>query len=318
MRSRWPATSSWGLGCAPLAGLYTAVGEDQARATVDAAWDSGVRYFDTAPHYGAGVSEERLGRALADRPRDAFVLSTKVGRLLVDSDPGEPLFAGEPPRRRVRDYSADGVRRCLTESLERLGMDRIDVVYVHDPEEHWQQAVDEAIPALVELRDAGMIDAIGAGMNEWQMLTRFVTETDVDAVMVAGRWTLLDRSGVPLLDAARANGVAVICAGVLNSGILADPVGSPTFDYEPAGDEVRGRVRHLEQRCAAFDVPLMAAALQFPLRHPAVASVVVGARSPAEVAEQAELREHPVPAQLWAEFDDPDVAVRASASGSGD
>src|SRR5690625_3530717 len=287
--SQWPPTTTWGLGCAPLAGLYTMVDEDQALATVDAAWDAGVRLFDTAPHYAAGVSEQRVGKALADRPRDEFVLSTKVGRLLVDGPSDESMFAGAPERRRVRDYSAEGVRRSLEQSLERLGLDRVDVVYIHDPEDHWQQAISEALPALIELRDAGVITAVGAGMNEWQLLHRFVTETDVDAVMLAGRWTLLDRTGLPLMEAAAERDVAVVCAAVLNSGILADPEGSPTFDYEPATEQIRVRVRYLQERCAAYGVPLMAAALQYPLRHAATASVVVGARSPQEITEQREM-----------------------------
>jgi len=250
-----------GLGCAPLGGLYTPVSEDDARATVDAAWDAGIRFFDVAPLYGEGRSEKRLGAALADRPRDEYVLSTKVGRLITG---GEVVF----------DFSRDGVLRSLEESLERLGLDRVDVLLVHDPEQHMEQALDEALPAVRELREQGVVGAIGAGMNYPAELERIVRD-GVDCVLMAGRYTLLDRSGVGLLDVCAELGVDVIAGGVFNSGILA---GGTTFNYHPAPPELLERARAVFAECARHGVSPTAAALQFPLTHPAVKRVLAGAR----------------------------------------
>ena len=213
-----------GFGAAPIGNLYKAIDDETAHAAVLAAWDGGVRYFDTAPHYGLGLAERRVGAALRDKPRADFVLSTKVGRLLVDnphptgSDLDDGGFAVRDDLARELDYSRDGVLRSLDASLERLGMDRIDVVYIHDAEESMDQAVTEAVPALAQLRDQGVVGAIGAGMNFTAPLLRFVTESDVDAVMLAGRWTLADRSGEPLLTACAERGVSVVAAAPFNSG----------------------------------------------------------------------------------------------------
>jgi D-threo-aldose 1-dehydrogenase len=221
------AVSRLGFGGASLGNLYLETPDAQARASVDAAWDGGVRYFDTAPHYGLGLSERRLGAALAGRPRADYVLSTKVGRLLVPNKAptGSDLEAGgfAVPDDLVRrfDFSRDGVLRSLEASLDRLGVGRVDIVYVHDPDEHMDQAIAEAIPALAELRDQGVVGAVGAGMNQWQALRRMVREADLDVVMLAGRWTLLDRSGAPLLAACAERGVAVVAAAPYNSGLLA-------------------------------------------------------------------------------------------------
>jgi D-threo-aldose 1-dehydrogenase len=294
------------FGAAAIGGLYTAVSEDDARAAVDAAWDGGIRAFDTAPHYGLGLSERRLGAALRHRPRDEYVISTKVGRLLDPAAPGVP--AGQDtegfavPARYVRrfDYSADGVRRSLEASLERLGLDRVDIALIHDPDDHAEQAFREAYPALEKLRAEGTVRAIGAGMNQSAMLTRFVTDTDVDAVLVAGRYTLLDRgAGRELLPAARRRGVAVIAGGVFNSGVLAGPVAGATYDYQPAPPETIAAARRLAAACARYGVPLRAAAARFPLTHPAVASVLIGVRSAAEVADALALRALDIPAALW-------------------
>jgi D-threo-aldose 1-dehydrogenase len=260
-----------GLGCAPLGGLYTPVTEEDARATVDAAWDAGIRFFDVAPFYGEGLSERRLGAALADRPRDEYVLSTKVGRLIVD---GEAVF----------DFSRDGVLRSLEESLERLRLDRVDVLLVHDPEDHMEQALREALPAVRELREQGVVGAIGAGMNFPEPLLRIARE-DVDCVLMAGRYTLLDRSGLGLLDECAQLGVDVIAAGVFNSGILA---GGTTFNYHPAPPELLARAQAVFAECARRGVSATAAALRFPLTHPAVKRVLVGARSPAELRADVE------------------------------
>jgi aryl-alcohol dehydrogenase-like predicted oxidoreductase len=295
-----------GLGTAPLAGLFTAVDEEQAAATLEAAWRSGVRCFDTAPHYGAGLAEERLGRFLAGRPREEYVVSTKVGRLLVPgaSATGDEGFQTDRGLVRVRDYSGAGVRRSLEESLRRSGLDAFDVVLVHDPDDHWEQAVSEAYPALARLRDEGVVRAIGVGMNQTRMLTRFVAETDLDCVLVAGRYSLLDRSAEhELLPLCAARGVGVLVGGVFNSGVLADPRPGATYDYATAPESVLRRVRSLADRCAAHGVPLAAAALRFPLRHSAVTGVVVGARSADEVRQNAAHAALDIPAALWSELD---------------
>ncbi|MEU7740338.1 aldo/keto reductase [Nonomuraea sp. NPDC049158] len=293
-----------GFGAAPIAGLYEAVSDEQARATVDAAWSHGVRLFDTAPHYGVGLSERRLGAALADRK--GFVLSTKVGRLLVPSATGgrdEQGFDVPAAFERVWDFSGDGVRRSLEESLARLGLDRVDIALIHDPDAHADQAISEAYPALAELRSQGVIGAIGVGMNQWQVPLRFVQETDIDVVMLAGRYTLIDQSGLPLLDACADKGVRVLAAGVFNSGLLATSTPGGTYNYEPAPAEVLDRARRIAKVCERYDVPLPQAAMAFPLRHPAVASIVIGARSPEEVATNAALWERPVPDNLWSELE---------------
>jgi len=291
------------LGGAPLGGLFAPVSEEQARATVDAAWQAGVRTFDTAPHYGAGVSERRVGAALRGRPRAELVLCTKVGRLLVPAAsprPARGMFAAEPPVERVFDFSRDGVRRSLAESLERFGLDRVDVVHVHDPDQHMEQAIGEALPALVELREQGAIGAVGAGMNDAAPLVRIVREADVDCVLVAGRHTLLDQSAdAELLPLCRARGIAVIAGGVFNSGVLVDPRPGATFDYEPAPAATLERARAIAAVCARHGVALATAATAFALRHPAVTCLLVGARSPAEIAADVEAASYPVPEELW-------------------
>ncbi|WP_447008455.1 aldo/keto reductase [Saccharothrix isguenensis] len=218
-----------GFGAAPIGNLYRARPDDVARAAVDAAWAEGVRYFDTAPHYGLGLSERRLGAALASRPRDDYVISTKVGQLLepnpapTGSDLPHGGFDVPDDLTRVRDYSADGVLRSIETSLERLGVDRIDIVLVHDPDDHVDQALAEAVPALAALREQGVVGAVGLGMNQWQASLRAVRETDVDVVMVAGRWTLVNRTARPLLDTCAECGVSVLAAAPFNSGLLARP-----------------------------------------------------------------------------------------------
>jgi D-threo-aldose 1-dehydrogenase len=286
------------LGCAPLAGLYEPVSEAQARATVDAAWEHGIRMFDTAPHYAAGVSERRLGAALRERPRDEVVLSTKVGRLLVPAEtPDAHGFPGEPPVRRVFDFSRDGVRRSLEGSLERLGLDRADLVHVHDPDDHLDQAIGEALPALAELPEVG---AVGAGSNRPEPLARIVREADVDWVLIAGRLTLLDQSAArELLPLCLERGVKVIAAGVFNSGLLA---GGTTYDYAPAPPAIVERAREIAAVCERHGVAVTDAALAYPRRHPAVTCVLVGARSPAEVAEDAAGFEREIPDALWDEL----------------
>jgi D-threo-aldose 1-dehydrogenase len=295
------------LGCAPLAGLYAEVGEEQASATIDAAWEHGIRTFDTAPHYGAGLSERRVGTALRGRPRSELVLCTKVGRLLTEPERGIPdahMFHGAPALERRFDFSRDGVLRSLEQSLERLGLDRLDVVHVHDPDEHMDQAIAEALPTLAQLRDEGVIGAVGAGMNHAEPLARIVREADVDCVLVAGRYTLLDQGAGPvLLDPCAERAVSVIAAAVFNSGILIDPAPGARYDYAPADDRTLRRALRIKEICGRHSVALPAAAMAFPLRHPAVACVLAGARSPAEVAENAGHARVQMPAALWDELD---------------
>jgi D-threo-aldose 1-dehydrogenase len=293
------------LGTAPIGNLYSAVGDEEARATVDAAWEAGVRCFDTAPHYGLGLAERRLGEALRGRPRGQYTVSTKVGRALdpVERVEGDDLahgFAVPATHRRRWDFTADGVRRGLEASLERLGLDRVDIVYLHDPDDHPRQALEEAYPALERLRAEGVVGAIGAGMNQARMLARFVRETDMDVVLLAGRYTLLDQAGLAdLLPRARERGVRVVAAGVFNSGLLADPRPGATYDYAAAPPELLERALRLKAACERRGVPLRAAALRFPFGHPAVTSVLVGARSAAEVRDAAAMLARPVPAGLW-------------------
>ena len=293
-----------GFGGGPIGGLYTAVSEDDANQTLRAAWAVGMRLFDTAPHYGAGVSEQRLGRFLQDLPRDEYVVSTKVGRLLVDGVTGEPAeFVDQPDLGRVRDYSADGIYRSIEDSLERTGLERFDLVLIHDADEHMTEAIEQAYPALHRLRDDGTIRAIGAGMNQTPALHRFVTETDVDCVLVAGRYTLLDRQAeIDLFPACQQRGVGVIVGGVFNSGVLARPEPDARYDYVPVEPAMLRRARRLRDICDRYGVPLAAAALQFPLRHPAVSAALIGVRSAGEVAENAAMVAMEIPEALWPEL----------------
>ena len=291
----------FGLGAAPLGGLYTSVGEQQAHDALEAAWAAGVRYFDTAPHYGAGLSERRTGAFLAGKPTADWVLSTKVGRQLAPSGgPQATMFAGEPPTRRSFDFSRDGILRSLADSLERLGTDRVDVLLLHDPDQHWRQAIDEGWPVLAELRDQGVVRSIGAGMNQTAMLTRFVRETDMDVVLLAGRYTLLDQSALDdLLPACVERSTSVVVGGAFNSGVLADPRPGSMFDYRPASPQVLARARRAQEVCARYDVPLAAAAVQLPGAHPAVATVLLGTRDAHEAKENARLGQLPIDPGLW-------------------
>jgi D-threo-aldose 1-dehydrogenase len=299
--------SALALGTAPLGNLFAPVAETDAEATVRAALAAGLSYLDTAPHYGVGLAERRLGRVLAGLPREAFTISTKVGRLLRPLAPGETAdpegFAGVPPARRVWDLSRDGVRRSLEESLARLGLDRVDILLLHDPDDHEREAYDQAFPALAELRDQGVVGAVGAGMNQAEMLTRFVRDLELDLVLVAGRYSLLDqRALAELLPTCAARGTAVVIGGVFNSGLLADPRPGATFDYAPAPPELVARAVRLGEICARHGVPLRDAALAFPFGHPAVTSVLVGARTAGEVEDAVASFGRPVPSDLWAEL----------------
>lgn len=307
-----------GFGSAPMGGLYRAVADSEAEAVVGRAWDLGIRHFDVAPLYGYGAAERRLGAALAGRPRDEFVVSTKVGRLVrrigeipagaeIDAQAldgrSNAYYADVGDRRMVFDYSYDGVLRSVDESLERLRLDRIDILFVHDPDGHERAALDGAFPALVRLRDEGVVRAIGAGMNQAPMLARFVRELDLDVLLVAGRYTLLDQVALTeLLPLCVDRGVAVVVGGVMNSGVLADPRPGSAFDYAPASDAIVERARRLAAVCERHGVPLKAAAVQFPLAHPAVVSVVAGVRRIEHLDEYPALMRWPIPDDLWVEL----------------
>lgn len=302
--------SELGFGAAQLGNLTRSITDDEARSAVDAAWAEGIRYFDTAPHYGLGLSERRLGEALADRPREEYVVSSKVGRLLVptpdragagESDVAEG-FAVPATHRRRWDFSRDGVLRSVEASLERLRIDRLDIAYLHDPDAHWEQASTEGIAALVELRDQGVVGAIGAGMNQAGMLARFVRETDVDIVMVAGRFTLLDRTAQEeLLPVAAERNVAVVAAAVYNSGLLSAPRVDEAgmFDYQRASPARIRAAKRLADICAARGCELPQAAVQFPLRDPSVVSAVIGMRTPEHVRSAVERYSAAIPEHVW-------------------
>ncbi|MDQ1006850.1 D-threo-aldose 1-dehydrogenase [Streptomyces sp. V4I23] len=295
------------FGAAALGNLYAPVDPEAATAAVDAAWDAGIRSFDTAPHYGLGLSERRLGQALSARRRDSYTLSTKAGRLLepcpAEGDDLAHGFAVPADHRRVWDFSADGIRRSIEDSLARLGLDRVDVVYLHDPDDHEEAAFRHGYPALERLRAEGVVGAIGAGMNQSAMLTRFLRDTDVDAVLCAGRYTLLDQSALTeLLPEAAARGRSVVVGGVFNSGLLADPRPGARYDYAAAPRPVLDRALRLKEIAARHGVPLRAAALHYSLGHPAVAGALIGCRSAAEVRDAARLHAAPVPAALYDEL----------------
>lgn len=300
-----PAVGELSLGAAPLGNLFHAIDDEDAAATVEAAWTCGIRSFDTAPHYGLGLSERRLGAALRTRPRDRYTLSTKVGRLLRPlaepyADDRANGFAVPATHERVWDFTARGMRVGVEESLARLGLDRVDIVYLHDPDDHEREALDHAYPELERMRAEGTVGAIGVGTNHTEMPARFIRDTDVDVILLAGRYSLLDQSGLTsLLPQAERRGVSVVVGGVFNSGLLADPRPGATFDYAPASPHMVERALVLKNVCEDFGVPLRAAALQFPLGHSAVAGVVLGARSAAEVADAVAMMSHHIPPDLW-------------------
>jgi D-threo-aldose 1-dehydrogenase len=303
-----------GFGAASIGNLYREVPDGDAAAAVEAAWDRGVRYFDTAPHYGLGLSERRLGAVLRNCPREQYTLSTKVGRLLVpdpggadrrDLDNGFDVPAG---LRRHWDFSAAGVRRSLEESLDRLGLDRIDIVLIHDPEESDQPetALTEGYAALDELRAQGVIGAIGVGSKQVEILHRFVTGTELDTIMLAGRYTLLEQPALDeLLPACEKHGVSVLNVGVFNSGLLARdrPEDGGKYEYGDAPPQLIERARRIADVCRAYGTSLPHAALAFAGAHPTVASVVVGAGRPAHMVRNADLwGAPPPPAGLWQEL----------------
>ena len=291
-----------GFGGAPVGNDVADHDERLAIETVERAYESGTRFFDTAPIYGQGRSERRIGRALAGVPRDQFVISTKVGRLLEPSDGGSAT--SEPDI--VFDWTRDGVMRSLEESLRRLGMDRVDIALLHGPHDYYKAAIREAYPVLADLRSQGVVTAIGAGLNEWEIAERFAREADFDCILLAGRYTLLDQSALSeFLPLCQEKGIGVILGGPYNSGILASDLSDEaTYQYVKAPPEILERARRIASVCDSYGVPLNAAALQFGLAHPAVASTIPGARRPAEVEDNVRAGSHPVPDALWEDLKD--------------
>jgi D-threo-aldose 1-dehydrogenase len=293
------------FGTAPIGNLFEAVTEEAAEAALEAAWNAGIRFYDTAPLYGHGLAETRLGRFLRTKPRDSYTVASKVGRLLRADVPPEPgqSFVDTPPVNPTFDFSYDATLRSLEESLDRLGLDRVDVLHIHDPDDHFQEALAGSYRALDELRSQGVISAVGAGMNQWEMLARFAREADFDCFLLAGRYTLLEQLSLPgLMDLAAERGIAIIAGGVFNSGVLANPRPDAHFNYRQAPPELIEKARRIASVCERHGVPLRTAAVQFPRAHPAVVSVVIGSRSAAQVEDNARGFEVDIPDQLWADL----------------
>jgi aryl-alcohol dehydrogenase-like predicted oxidoreductase len=287
-----------GLGLAPVARLPGSEGDRLAHETIDRAWDLGLRLYDTAPRYGFGASERRAGDALRSRPRTEFVLSTKVGWLLRAGR--EVSTSGEMTATAVADFSYRGTMQSFEESLARLGLDRIDILHIHDPDDHFRAARQGSLKALAELRGKGAIGAVGAGMNQAPMLARFVRTGHFDAILLAGRYSLLDQSGLDeLLPLCHQLGVGVIVAGIFNSGVLVKMHPGASYDYQPVSSSRLEQARAIEAICRRHDVPIAAAAIQLPFGHPAVRSVVVGARTPEQLAESMAMFAWSVPGGLW-------------------
>ncbi|WP_216589611.1 aldo/keto reductase [Streptomyces brasiliscabiei] len=300
-----------GFGASVIGNLYRVTPAHDATAAIDAAWDAGVRYFDTAPHYGLGLSEQRLGAALRDRPRDAYTVSSKVGRLLVPNERPRGVdsegFVVRDDLRRQWDFSRDGVLRSVEDTLTRMGLDRLDVVYLHDPDDHWRQAAEEAMPALAALRDQGVIGAIGAGMNQSAMPARFLRETPADVMMIAGRYTLLDQTALDdVLPTALELGKSVVAAGVFNSGLLSRerPAQDAKFDYQEAPQDLVSRAHAIADTCERHGTTLPAAAMAFPFSHPSIINVTLGMRNAEQVGRNVELHRRSVPDALWDDLRD--------------
>ena len=308
-----------GFGSAPLGNIYRALSEPDARATLDAAWDVGCRYFDTAPQYGLGLSETRLNGFLRTHRAAAPLVSTKVGRLLKACRPGEerdaPIFVDTPARKIVYDYSYDGVMRSFEASLERLGLDRIDILYCHDVDvfTHGSRAASDArveefmaggYHAMVKLREEGVVDAIGAGVNEWQVCETLAKRGDFDLFLLAGRYTLLEQEALDsFLPLCVERGIGIVLGGPYNSGILATGARpGAKYNYDAAPPEILDRVARIERVCKAHGVALVEAALRFPLNHPAVVSVIPGGQSADEVRTNARVLGAAIPPALWADL----------------
>jgi D-threo-aldose 1-dehydrogenase len=317
-----------GFGMAPLAGIYEPVSDEQAAIVLDKAWEYGIRYYDTAPLYGYTLGERRLGRMLQGRDPGEYAITTKVGRLMMPlsqfaahpewerdwqalgsvdarSEIGEPdaYYMSRLNFRPVYDYSYDAVMRSVEHSFQRLGIDRIDGLWIHDPDNHWEQAIGGAYPALAKLREQGVVRSIGAGMNQAEMLARFAREGDFDAFMCAGRYTLLDQVALDeLFPICQEKGVAIVIAGVMNSGLMANPTSNFHFNYGPAPQEWIDRALAIKAVCERHGVPSRAAALQFPYAHPVVSCVVAGVRTVPHLDDTLANLTFPIPDDLWAEL----------------
>lgn len=298
--------TSIGLGSAPLGGLFSPVSDADADATIARAWSLGLRFFDTAPLYGFGLAERRLGAFLRHQQRESYVISTKVGRLLRAPDGGaaeDEHYKGTPRERPVFDFSYDGVLRSVEESLGRLGLDRVDILLVHDPDDHYDEAVAGAFRALQRLRSEGTVKAIGAGMNQSEMPVRFAESVPVDCFLLAGRYTLLDQGALDaLFPVCMAKRIGILLGGIYNSGILANPRTSAKFNYEDADPALVARALELDALCRKHGTELKAAALQFCMAHPAVTVAVMGARNAAEVADNIAMSQKTVPQAFWREL----------------
>jgi D-threo-aldose 1-dehydrogenase len=298
--------TSIGLGSAPLGGLFSPVSDADAYATLERGWSAGIRFYDTAPLYGFGLAERRLGAFLRQQKRDSYVISTKVGRLLRAPDGAaaeDDHYKGTQRERPVFDFSHDGVMRSVEESLARLGLDRVDVLLVHDPDDHYDEAVAGAFRALQRLRSEGTVKAIGAGMNQSEMPVRFAEAVPVDCFLLAGRYTLLDQSALDaLFPVCQAKNIGVLLGGIYNSGILANPGAGAKFNYEDADAALVARALALDELCRKHRTELKAAALQFCMAHPAVTVAVMGARNAAEVADNIAMSEKTVPQAFWQEL----------------
>ncbi|MGH9405031.1 MAG: aldo/keto reductase [Terriglobia bacterium] len=312
-----------GMGTAPLGGLFEDVPRERGVAAIERALALGLNFFDTAPLYGHGKSEVFLGAALAGVDRKAFVLATKVGRLLKPVAPAERdqhEFKNPLAFQPVFDFSYDGVMRSVEESLKRLSLERIDVLHIHDPDEHYDQAIRGAYPALAKLRSEGVVRAIGAGMNQAEMLARFAREGDFDCFLLAGRYTLIDHTGLgELLPLCVGKHISVIIGGPYNSGVLATGARpGAKFNYADAPPAILQTVRRVSEICSRHDVPMKAAALQFPLAHPAVVSVIPGARSAEELDEDFRLLSHSIPAEFWEDLRKAGLIPENAPTPSGD
>jgi D-threo-aldose 1-dehydrogenase len=298
--------SALGVGCAPLGGLFSSVADSDVDELIARALDIGVTYFDTAPFYGHGSSERRIGKGLAKVPRSAFRLSTKVGRVLEPGQSTEPNeYVDLDPFIPVFDYTPSGIRRSFESSLGRLGIDSIDILYIHDPDDYLDQAINEAYPELDKMRREGLISSIGVGTNLAEIGTRFVRETDIDVALVAGRFTVLDQIALDeFLPEAHRRDVSVLGAGVFNSGVLVNPVEGATYNYAPASQEILERTRAIHDAIAPYGVPVEAVGLQFPLRHPATKAVLTGVRTAAELDTNVKAFDTEVPEELWVDLED--------------
>ena len=297
--------SQLGLGSAPLGGMYENLDEAEVDRLVTHALDQGITFVDTAPFYGHGSSEGRVGRTLRTRPRDSFVLSTKVGRVLVPGEfTGETIFHDLEPFVPLFDYTPGGIRKSFEDSLVRLGLDSIDMLFIHDPDDHMDQAIGEAYPELDRMRSEGLVASIGVGTNIADIALRFTQETDIDIVLLAGRYTALDQIALDeFLPAAISRDVSVLAGGVYNSGVLVNPTAGATYNYAPAPEEVIRKALAVGEIAAAHGVSVESVGLQFPLRHPAVKAVVTGVRSVAELEENIAAFDAPVPDALWSDLE---------------